>query len=395
MPDEIAQPAAQPVAKSVDQRARPTRTSNSSSSYRDGMGDTQGISDRSAQDRIAKLLNPKTAEPGGDRRTHYDDMSPEDRDAVDRDVDRGLPRGGDSHRVQDERDERDDRNEQSSANDNDDLPSSLDDDDDGSSQSPGNDYEEIEYEAPNGRKYVVPKALVDGAMMQSRFTQVMDQNAAERQFNAAFKASLEMDRSIFNELEPTNAQLRQIDATIEAYKKQLPNPNDPANIHAYITLDKQIRDLTDARAHLASAAADRRTELTAQKQALVGALQSAADAMLAKALPKWNERTKKVVVERLASSGYTPQEIQDMYDPRLIHLAHDAAMYHRIVERRSSTKRQVQAAPPVVRPAGRPSADQTEGSKTRTIVQAARKSGSTNDAVTALTSLLKSSRRRN
>src|SRR5690606_17620776 len=141
----------------------------------------------------------------------------------------------------------------------------------------------------------------------------------------------------------------------------------------YLTLDKQIRDLDTARQRLAQSAAERRTELASQKQALVGALQDAADKMLAKALPKWNGKVKQAVVQRLAESGYTPQEIGVMYDPRLLHLAHDAAMYHSIVARKNATRRQVQAAPPVVRPQGRPSTAQTEGNKTRAIVKEARR----------------------
>ena len=401
MPDPVAAtPAAALAAQPAVQRPRATRVSNSAS-YRDGLGDSAGITDRQGEDKIARLLNPKV--PENSSRTPergYDDLTDDEKAERDAELDRRERNRRESPRVAEEREAReadDGLGDGETVNEEVVEPiDSLDPDEPAVAGEGGEeDFEEIDYTAPNGKAYKVPKALVDGAMRQQRFTQVMEENAAARQYLAAQQQQVELDRSMFTELEPINGQIRQIDAWVAQLQKQLPDVNDPANIHDYLKLEKQIRSLTDSKAELQGAAAKRGTELSAQKQALVEALQGAADRLLAKALPKWNDKVKAIVSEQLVSYGYTPQEIAVMHDPRLIHAVHDAALYHRTKANRAATLKQVQAAPPIVRPQGRPSTANTQATQTRAVVREARRTGDPKSAEAAITRLLQNSRKRN
>lgn len=387
-----SQPATPPQARTLPatdtpQRAKVTRDG----SLRAPPADRAEIPEGTAEERIARLLNPKIAKDRGpDRRPAFDD------DAGEGDVDTPPPQRAESPRVQEERENAElaepDTNQQPEGDD-DSEEVSLDDTPTPKQNADGEvEWEDTEYTAPNGKKYTVPKDLVEGAMRQQHFTKVTEEAAAERRYNVAYRQQMETDSAIQAELAPSIAQIQQLDQHIANLRLQKDQPG--ITVETYIELDRQLSRLTDTRGEFQGAVTKRSTELSAQKQAVVAALQGAAENLLSKSLPKWNDPVKRAVQQHLVESGYTPEEIGMLYDPRLIRLAHDAALLKKIQSKRNATVRQVQQAAPVVRPQGRANNATTENQQVGRLKVQAQRSGKESDAIAAVDRLLKQSRDR-
>jgi hypothetical protein len=379
------QPATPPTAPVLPQteptqRARVQR----SGSLRQAPPDRTELPEQTAEERVAGLLNPKLK--GVDR-----NAEPRDDEGGEPEDDR--PSRRESTRLKAERDDNDPAPDPDAPRQPEqvEMPDSLDDTAEQQAGEEGDPWEEMEYTAPNGRKYIIPKPLVDGAMMQADYTKGKESIAAERRFNAAFKQQLEIDGTIQTQLGPAISQLQQMDQQIQQLSLQKRQPG--ITVEAFVELDKQIAHLTDSRDQFRVAVGNHSTKLSAEKQAAVTALQSAADQYLSKTLPKWSSpAVKRAVEQRIADQGFTPEEISQMYDPRWIAIAHDAALYQKIKGKRDATVRQVQQAAPVVRPQGRASNATTETQQTGRLKVQAQRSGKPADAEEAITRMLKSAR---
>lgn len=82
-----------------------------------------------------------------------------------------------------------------------------------------------------------------------------------------------------------------------------------------------------------------------QRQALAGRLQEEA-AKLASKIPDWGAPTQKALAEYLGSEGFSPEEISQAYDHRLIVLAHKARLYDESKKVGDKVVAKVKQAPP-------------------------------------------------
>ena len=381
------QPAAPPVPAAASTDAQPRVRVQRNGGLRPPPPDRVELPEATAEDRVAKLLNPKLAR---EERRAERAQDPDESD------DTPVERPRESEQVRAEREEAAEQKPAQPAE----QPEPSDDDlslDDTPVEKPvaeGDEaLEEITYTAPNGKVYAVPKALVDGAMRQDHFTKATTEVAAERRYNAALRQNLETDGAINAELAPAVSQIQQLGEHIKQLSLQKNQPT--TTMEQFIQYTRQIDSLTDTLNEYRGAVDSRRTELSAQKQAVVAALQGAADDYLSKTLPKWNPPVKAAVFQHFLDSGFTHDEVNLMYDPRVIKMAHDAALLKKLQSKRQATVRQVQQAAPVVRPTGRASNASTEAQQVGRLKAQAQRSGKETDAVSALDRLLKNSRSRN
>ena len=397
MPEgQVQQPATPPHTPIIpaSEPARPARVQRSGS-LREAPPDRVEIKQSTAEEQIVSLLNPKLK--GKDLRHDqpaYDELPSEDREERDAEFERRKPRK-ESPRVAEEREQAEARTDDGLGDGetvNEDVAESLDDTPD-PTKAATDAIEDFEYtDEASGRKYIVPKPLVEGAMRQADYTKATQQVAAERQYNAALKQNLEVDQAINADLAPAVSQIQQLDQHIQQLRLQKNQPG--ITVERYIEIDRQLSSLTDTREEYMGAVTKRRTELSAQKQAVVAALQSAADNHLSKTLPKWTDPVRRAVQQHMVDEGMAPEEISGMYDPRIIKAFHDAALLKKIQSKRDATVRQRQAAAPVVRPQGRASNATTETQQIGRLKANAQRTGRDADAVTAIDRMLKQSRER-
>jgi hypothetical protein len=87
----------------------------------------------------------------------------------------------------------------------------------------------------------------------------------------------------------------------------------------------------------------------AQQQMRAQVLQEA-EAQLAKALPKWNADTKSKVMQNTLSYGYTPEDLANITDARLVVALHDAMQWRALQAKQKTVMQKVADAPRVVKP---------------------------------------------
>lgn len=384
-PGAVPQPAAPPIPAATSTDAQPRVRVQRSGSLRPPPPDRTEIPEATAEDSIARLLNPRLAK--AERRAEREQDADESDDAP-------VERPRESEQVRAEREEAaEQKPEQPAEQPDDDGELSLDDTPVAKPAVEGDDaLEEITYTAPNGKVYAIPKEIVDGAMRQDHFTKATTEAAAERRYNATLRQNLETDGAINAELAPAVSQIQQLSEHIKQLSLQKNQPT--TTMEQFIQYTRQIDSLTDTLNEYRGAVDSRRTELSAQKQAVVAALQGAADDYLSKSLPKWNPPVKAAVFQHFLDSGFTHDEVNMMYDPRVIRMAHDAALLKKLQSKRQATVKQVQQAAPVVRPTGRANNASTEAQQAGRLKAQAQRSGKESDAISALDRLLKNSRNR-
>lgn len=366
-----------------------------------GPGPT-GINDSTATDRIAGLLEPRAERAGRRPAAGYDELPDDERAERDEQIEReerrsrpgndpgdGEPRESDAlierkeakAPAQDAADEGDEGDE---------LPDTFDGTDDSALSGESASLEEIEFEH-GGKKYTVPKPLVDGALRHADYTKKVEAVRSEATVVARQRELIDIERVMAKDLAPAHAQLSTFHEQLKQAKLQTPDPN--VNLAAYVAHSQLISNLTDAINQLDGAVAKRTAELTNQRGQALRTLQMAAGQHLTNTLPRWNAATAEKVQAVLHSEGYTEQEIEGMYDPRVLKLAYYAGLYQEIRSKGKAIRKSIKEAAPVVRPQGRPATANTEAQRAKITVKNARRSGRPEDAVNAIAALLKPGRR--
>ncbi len=98
---------------------------------------------------------------------------------------------------------------------------------------------------------------------------------------------------------------------------------------------------------------------------------------LSKDIPDWSADKAKSIREAAKNYGYSDQELEGIYDPRLVRLMHDAAQYRALQQAKPKTDQKVVNKPPVVKPGGK-DAKVAERSKVTDARNQLRKSGDKN-----------------
>lgn len=252
--------------------------------------------------------------------------------------------------------------------------------------------EEMEFEH-GGKRYTVPKPLVEGALRQADYTKNMQEVAAEKRAVVAERAVTQARQAILSELAPAIAQVQNTEQHIASLRGQMPDPAvDPMG---YIQFDKQVRDLEAGLGQLRAAVAQRGTELAAQQQSATAELMREGFQRIAQKIPKWNDQSfRGAVAEFAVSEGYTPDELAASTDPRMIKLMVDAMQYKRLREGKAEARKKIADAAPVVRPTGATNQASTAKAKAADAVARAKRSGTTQDAEAAVLALLRANRKR-
>lgn len=74
---------------------------------------------------------------------------------------------------------------------------------------------------------------------------------------------------------------------------------------------------------------------------------------LSKDIPDWSADKAQQIRTAAKDYGYSDQELEGIYDPRLVRLMHDAAQYRALQKARPTVENKVQNKPPVVKPGGK------------------------------------------
>lgn len=258
---------------------------------------------------------------------------------------------------------------------------------------------EFEWE---GKKYLVPKPLVENAMRARKYGDEMKQVAAQRAYLTEQANTLNETMRYNAEVAPLEFQAQTIADQIEQMSELL--PRFAGDAEAYRENHEFVQSLKAQQQALTAEISQRKQALTENQKSARQRLIQASEAILARDIPNWGRETYQAIGTHAQELGFTPQELQQIIDPRFIKLAHDSLELKRIKSRRSAARTRAANASqdgpqpaPVVRPGAAAPANAAarangQGQTTQLIKQA-RKTGRTADAEAALVALLRGSSR--
>lgn len=255
--------------------------------------------------------------------------------------------------------------------------------------------EEQDYEF-RGKTYKLPKALVEGRMRLEDYRARTENLAIQRKTFAQQERVARLNIEIQQAVAPDLAAIQNVDQRIASIRGQMPDP--AADPMAYLTLDKQAKDLEAARTQMQAAVLAKGTELLKQKQAAQAELLRTGSEQLARDIPNWKDpKVQADVVRHAMDMGFTVEELNNAFDPRFIRVIHDAMQFRRgkaAVSPAAITQKRVTQAAPTVRPSGTVNQAGTQRGQLASLKDKATRSGSPDDAIAALTAAYRSAGRR-
>lgn len=278
----------------------------------------------------------------------------------------------------------------------DDPPAGDPDDPPAEGDPPANaDDGKLDYEF-EGEKYRLPKKLVEARMRQDDYSRKTAQLEEQRKIFAQQEKLSKTHLEIRQTVAPEINRLQNMAQQLAALSGQMPNPTvDPVG---YLKLDKQAKDLTTAIESIKQSVIAKGTELLKQKQSAEAELLRAGQEQLAREVPGWSDnKVQAEIVRHALDAGYTIDELNNNFDPRLMRVIHDAMQFRKgkaVASPAALTQKRVAQAAPTVRPSGTVNKAGSQRSQITTLKDRAVRSGSPDDATAALTAMFKSAGRR-
>lgn len=225
----------------------------------------------------------------------------------------------------------------------DDLEQDSDDEQpDDESQPDESDEEELELD---GQKYKIPKALKPLVMMQSDYTQKTQQLAEQRR---SFEAQQAQTQQTIQQNIDDIATIRAIENRVN-YLSQVDfralSDNDPLQAQQLFIELQQLKDTKQNVINNISQREQQRQQLAQQQQQQ---LLEQGNATLAKELPGWGkDLAVKIMTFAQNDLGFSPQELQQVTDPRIVKALHAAMVGQQVLKKQTGAKPKTAEAKPV------------------------------------------------
>jgi hypothetical protein len=210
--------------------------------------------------------------------------------------------------------------------------------------------DELEEIERDGKRYKIPAALKPELMMQADYTRKTQELAAERKAIADQRSMVEQASEA--ELN-AYAAVRSIDQQLLNYRQvdwERWADDDPFEAQKAF---QKFQILKDQRGHAANFLAKSKQERELQKQQETAKRMEDGRAELDRAIPGWSTGTAAKLVDFAGKTfGFTPDELDDIHDPRIARVLHAAFQFHETAKKAAAANKhlkaqQVQPAPKV------------------------------------------------
>lgn len=223
---------------------------------------------------------------------------------------------------------------------------------------------EVEYE---GKTYKVPPELEKAILRQSDYSRKMNEvSAKEKEYTQRIQQA-EALGEIAEKRAEALAEIKSLDAQIDAYSK-IDWAKAEAETPAEAALAAlKLMNLQNARKEANDKAKAIEQEFGANRQKLHTAKRDEMLAALEKDLKGWGDELGTKITQYAVKSGFTPQEIFEVTDPRWVIAMDKARKFDAIQEGKASIKdAKTKHAPPVAKPgAKRPPVNQAADAMAR------------------------------
>jgi len=210
------------------------------------------------------------------------------------------------------------------------------------------DLVEIEVD---GESYKVPEALKDKIMLQADYTRKTQEVAEQRKQVEMAAQQLQQQATLQQQNLAEYAQLMALDNQLQAYQNVDWNAlydSDPAE---FVRLKEARRDLIDNRTGLANKIGAIQQQQMAEQQQHRAQLVEEGQKVLAREIPNWNsDLAKSLNALAVDKYGFTPDEVAQVIDPRVVKLLHDAYRYQKQQSGKPIADKRVANLPKVSKP---------------------------------------------
>lgn len=210
------------------------------------------------------------------------------------------------------------------------------------------DLVEIEVD---GESYQVPEALKDKIMLQADYTRKTQEVAEQRRQVETAQLQLQQAAQLQQQSLAEYAQLMALDNQLQQYQNLDWNAlyeSDPAE---FVRLKEARRDLMDNRTGLASQITSKQQQQFTEQQQLRAKAVEEGSKILAKEIPNWNtEMARTLNSFAVEKFGFTPEEVNQVIDPRVVKLLHKAYLYDKTQSNKPLTDKRVANLPKVSKP---------------------------------------------
>ena len=210
------------------------------------------------------------------------------------------------------------------------------------------DLVEIEVD---GESYKVPEALKDKIMLQADYTRKTQEVAEQRKQVELAAQQLQQQATLQQQNLAEYAQLMALDNQLQAYQNvdwSALYDSDPAE---FVRLKEARRDLIDNRTGLANKIGAIQQQQMAEQQQHRAQLVEEGQKVLAREIPNWNsDLAKSLNALAVDKYGFTPDEVAQVIDPRVVKLLHDAYRYQKQQSGKPIADKRVANLPKVSKP---------------------------------------------
>ncbi len=193
----------------------------------------------------------------------------------------------------------------------------------------------------------MPKELKESFLRQADYTRKTQELADNRRALEAQQARVQQQERWAHEHTQEIGQLVAIDGRLAQYANvnwQAENQRDPVATQAAWIEYQQLRD---ARAGLVSNLQNRDAARNAEQERTRATQLAEGRAQLAKAIPGWNDDKSAALGKfGIDSYGLKAEEVDNLTDPRLVRILHDASLWRQHVTKQRAAAQQATATPP-------------------------------------------------
>lgn len=253
------------------------------------------------------------------------------------------------------------------------------------------DSEDMEFD---GETYKVPKKIREAVLRQQDYTKKTQEVAEQRRQVEETAKFLQVQAQIQQAQFEKAVEVRQLANQAQEYEKldwQALAQQDPAQAMAlqmqYQTLQRSLQ----AKAQELQGIGHQAQQLTAQQRQTLAA--KGGEAIKSK-LPNWGPELQSAIAKNIKGYGYSESEIAEVYDPRLVEMAHDAMQWKKLQASKPAIAKKTSAAKPLVKATGRSFEKSQDASRVKDLQARARKSGRPDDVEAHLEALIAQRKRK-
>lgn len=206
----------------------------------------------------------------------------------------------------------------------------------------------------DGETIALPPALKakvaewrDGHLRREDYTQKTQALSELTRQAAAINETLRTQQAFEKQIEPERTELASVKHQLSQFKAV---EWADLSVEQHLALRQRMETLKERASELEGGIKGKEGQFEQWKHTKKLEALDAGQKYLAKSIKSWGPEAKNDAASTALAVGYSANELEDIYDPRFVQLAYEAAQYRKQQAAKATSVAAVQKAPPVVKP---------------------------------------------